>query len=126
MEYQVELPNHDFVVAHQHKLIPSVTGDVKIVKTRDLANDAITYSGATYIGIRSEKHLGSATFTHLQGMKRVRSLFEFKDSFQYDRNEPKNVMIVSVDRGPDEDPRYKSTINCAIGYSVDNNLESFS
>ena len=55
MEYQVTLPDHDFVVALQHKLISSVIGDVEVVKSRHLTNDVITYSGATYIGIRSGK-----------------------------------------------------------------------
>ena len=35
------------------KLIPFVIDDVKFVKSKDLTNDAVTYSGATYIGIRS-------------------------------------------------------------------------
>ena len=47
MEYQVKLPDHDFVLAAKHKLIPSVIGDMKVVKSKDLTNDAMTYSGAT-------------------------------------------------------------------------------
>ena len=56
MEYQVTLPNHDFVVAPKHKLIPSVIGDLNLVKGKDLANNTVTYSGATYIGIKSARH----------------------------------------------------------------------
>lgn len=56
MEYQVILPDHDIVVASQHKLIPLVTGDMMVLKSRDLTNDAVTYSAATYIGIRSAEH----------------------------------------------------------------------
>ena len=51
MEYQVTLPDHDFVVAPKHKLTPSVIDDMKLVKSKDLTNDPVTYSGATYIGI---------------------------------------------------------------------------
>ena len=40
MEYQVALPNHDFVVIPKHKFIPSVIGDMKLVKSKDLTNDA--------------------------------------------------------------------------------------
>ena len=50
---QVTLPDHDFVVAPKQKLIPSIIDDVKFVKSKDLTNDAVTYSGVTYIGIRS-------------------------------------------------------------------------
>ena len=32
MEYQVTLLDHDFVVGSKHKLIPSVIGDMKVVK----------------------------------------------------------------------------------------------
>ena len=53
MEYQVTLPNHDFVVAPKPKLTSSVIGDMKLVKSKDLTNDVVTYSGATYIGIKT-------------------------------------------------------------------------
>ena len=125
MEYQVTLPDHDFVVAPKHKLIPSVIGDMKLVKSKDLTNDAVTYSGATYIGIRSAKHSASSAFAHLQDMMRVRSLPEFATSFQTDRHKEKKVMIVTVDGGPDENPRYGKTINCSIKYFVENGLDAF-
>ena len=56
MEYQVTLPDHDFVVAPKHKLIPFVIADMRLVKSKDLTNDAVTYLGAIYKGIRSAKH----------------------------------------------------------------------
>ena len=34
-------------------------------------------------------------------------------------------MIVTVDGGPDENPRYEKTINCSIKYFVENSLEAF-
>ena len=36
MEYQVTLLDHDFVVGSRHKLIPSVAGDMKVVKSKHL------------------------------------------------------------------------------------------
>ena len=59
MEYQVTFPDHDFVVGSKHKLIPSVISDMKVVKGKDLTNDAASYSSSTYIAIRSAKHSGS-------------------------------------------------------------------
>ena len=56
------MPDHDSVVARKHKLIPSVMGDVKLVKIKDLKNDAVTHARATYIGIRSAKHSASSAF----------------------------------------------------------------
>ena len=48
-------------------------------------------------------------------MKRIRSLPEFETSFNNDEG-GKPVMIVTVDGGPDENPRYKKTMVCAIDY----------
>ena len=104
MEYQVTLPDHDFVVGSRHKLIPSVVGDMKVVKSKHLTNDGVTYSGPTYIAIRSAKHSGSSAFDHLQDMNRARYLPEFTESFQNQQSKEKKVMIVTVDGGPDENP----------------------
>ena len=92
-EYQVTLPDHDFVVGSKHKLIPSFIGDMKVVKSKDLTNDAVSYFGPTCIPIRSAK----------------RSLPEFTESFQNQHSREKKVMIVTVDGGPDENPRYSNT-----------------
>ena len=119
------MPDHDFVVAPKHRLIPSVIGDMKLVKSKDLANDTVTYSAATYIGIRSAKHSASYAFAYFQDTMRVRSLSEFATSFQTDRHKEKEVMIVTVDGGPNENPRYEKTINCSIKYFVENGLDAF-
>ena len=52
MEYKVILPDYDYVVASQHKLIPSVIGDMQ-VRENDFSGDAVTYSGPTYCTIRN-------------------------------------------------------------------------
>lgn len=122
MEYKVRLPDHDFVVARLHKLIPSVIGDMKI-KPQTLSSDAVTYSGSTYVAIRSAKHSGSSALHHLQDMKRIRSLPEFESSFT-NGDGIKPVMIVTVDGGPDENPRYKKTLYCAIDYFCSFDLDA--
>ena len=86
MDYQVTLSDHDFAVVPKYKLIPSVIGDTKLVKSKDLKNDTVTYSGATYIGIRRAKHSASSAFAPFQDMMRVCSLPEFAMSFQTDRH----------------------------------------
>jgi len=53
LEYKVTLPDHDFVVASRHKLIPSVYAGI-VIKPNGLGKpEAVTYSGPTYIAIRS-------------------------------------------------------------------------
>ena len=86
MKCQVTLPDHDFFVAPKHKLMSSIIGDMKLIKSKDLTNDGVTYPGAVYIGIRSAKHSPSSAFTHLT---RARSLLEFSTSFQIEGHEEK-------------------------------------
>ena len=115
LEYKVQLPDHDYVIAKQHKLVPSVIGDMQI-KGKTFAPEAVIYSGPTYIAVRSAKHLGSSAYNHLVDMKRVRVLPEFEKSFKNSIGEDKSVFIVTVDGGPDENPCYAKTIACAIDY----------
>ena len=58
MKYQVTLPDQDFVVGSKIKLIPPVIGDMKVVKSKVLTDEAVNYSGHTKIAIRSAKHSG--------------------------------------------------------------------
>ena len=58
-------------------------------------------------------------------MKRIRSLDIFNDSFNNDTVASKPVMIVTVDGGPDEHPRYAKTIECAINYFSSQGLDRF-
>ena len=50
MEYKVILPDHDYVVALQHKLIPSVIGYTQ-VRENDFSGDTVTYFGPTFCAI---------------------------------------------------------------------------
>ena len=77
MEYQVTLLDYEFIVAPKRKLIPSFIGDMKLAKSKDLTNNAVTYSGATYTGIMSATNSASSTFSHFQDMMKVCSLPEF-------------------------------------------------
>ena len=58
-------------------------------------------------------------------MMMVHSLPEFTTSFQTDRHEEKKSMIVTIDGGPDENPRYEKAKNCLIKYFVENGINAF-
>ena len=58
-------------------------------------------------------------------MNRARSLSEFTESFQNQHSREKKVMIVTVDGGPDENRRYSNTINFAIEYFCEHNLDAY-
>jgi hypothetical protein len=99
MEYRVQLPDHDFVVAPRHKLIPSVYAAAKIDE------NGVTYSGPTYIAIRSGKHDSSTASTHAHDFDSLFDLNEFRDVIKTEDGLMKPIVIISVDGGPDENPR---------------------
>ena len=59
VDYKVSLPDHDWVVAGGHKLIPSVYAGIEIKPAEISCHNAVRYSGPTYIAIRSGKHSSS-------------------------------------------------------------------
>lgn len=104
VQFRVKLPDHDWVVAEKHKLIPSVYAGI-IVKDNCLGSpEAVTYSGPTYVAIRSGKHSSSTAATHAQDFERLLELQEFDCILKYN-NKIKPILIVFVDGGPDENPR---------------------
>ena len=115
VEYRVSLPDHDWVVASKHKLIPSVYAAIQI-KQNGIGNpESVTYSGPTYVAIRSGKHASSSALAHGLDFQKLLQLPEF-DTFTksgIDRS-IKPVIIFTVDGGPDENPRYQKVIQVAI------------
>ena len=103
---------------------PSVIGGMGI-RGKTFSPDDVTYSGPSYSGIRSAKHSGSSAYHHLQDIKRRRSLEIFDESFNNEIGETKPVMIDTVYGGPDENPRYSKTIECAIDYFTTYDLDAF-
>lgn len=79
MEYRVTPPDHDWVVAPSHKLIPSVYAGIHISDGKIGDLKTISYSGPTYIVIRSAKHSSSTAATHAFDFDKLLDL----DSFKY-------------------------------------------
>lgn len=123
MEYKIRLSDHDFVVAPRHKLVPSVIAAIEI-KKNSIGKQGVTYSGPTYVGIRSAKHSSSSAKSHLQDMSRINTLPEFKEYLYTPDGLHKPVMINTVDGGPDENPRYPKVIACAVEYFITHNLDA--
>lgn len=114
VEYRVSLPDHDWVVAARHKLIPSVYAGC-IIKPNDMGRaEAVTYSGPTYVAIRSGKHSSSTASTHAVDFEKVTTLDNFKDIMRDEDGRLKPVVLISSDGGPDENPRYPKIIAQAI------------
>lgn len=112
MEYRIKLPDHDFVVAAGHKLIPSVIAGLEV--SVDKLDNAVSYSGPTFIAIRSGKHDSSVAGTHAADLRYLYDTVQsFKNLLYRQDGTVKPVLMVFVDGGPDENPRYKETIKAA-------------
>ena len=112
VEYRVRLPDHDWVIANKHKLIPSVYAAVKIKSKMMGQPEAVGYSGPTYIAIRSCKHSLSTSETHAVDLDRLFELDAFK------------VVIITTDGGPDENLRFPKVISQAIKFFKKYNLDA--
>ena len=58
-------------------------------------------------------------------MKLIQSLATFDGSFNNYNGESKPFMIVTVDGGPDENPRYTKTVEFRINYFTTQDLDAF-
>lgn len=76
LEYRVQLPDHDWVVAERHKFIPSDYGAITIPDGGMGDPEIIGYSGPTYVAIRSGKHASSTAYSHALDIHRIMSIKE--------------------------------------------------
>ncbi|CAF4327668.1 unnamed protein product, partial [Rotaria magnacalcarata] len=105
LDYRISLPDHDWIVAPRHQLIPSVYAACLLSNDGDLG-----YSGPTYIAIRSARHEISTADTHAADFDRLVCLKEFETVARNEKGEVKPIVIVNVDGGPDENPRFPKTL----------------
>ncbi|GBP53742.1 Probable ATP-dependent RNA helicase DDX27 [Eumeta japonica] len=85
---------------------------------------AVGYSGPTYIAIRSGKHSSSTANTHAQDFETLLKLEEFRPLAKTDHGLVKPVVIMTVDGGPDENPRYQKVIGFAIQHFKRHDLDA--
>ena len=124
MEYGVRLPDHDFVKAPKHKLIPSVYAACHMKSPSSKKDAEITYSGPMYISIRSLKHESSTAYTHGSDFDTILSLDAFKDE-AFIEGQVKPIILAFVDGGPDENPRYPKVQEVAIDHFKKYNLDAY-
>lgn len=123
VEYKVTLPDHDWVVANKHKLIPSVYAGIEIKPNGLGKPEAVGYSGPTYIAVRSGKHSSSTAYSHGLDFERLLTLESFEVLLKFD-GFVKPVLIFIVDGGPDENPRYQKVIQTAVHHFMEHNLDA--
>lgn len=123
LDYKVSLPDHDFVVANQHKLIPSVYAGCSIKKNAMGKPEAVTYSGPTFIAIRSGKHSASTASSHAEDFRTLIEQESFKEIFRNEFGNVKPIIMISSDGGPDENPRFPKVISNAINHFHEYDLD---
>ncbi|KAJ6639792.1 hypothetical protein Bhyg_12539 [Pseudolycoriella hygida] len=85
--------------------------------------DAVGCSGPTYIAIRSGKHASSTAFSHSTDIEKLMEMPHF-DKIAKCNGIVKPVFIITVDDGPDENPRYEKVIKTGIHHFVEFNLDA--
>ncbi|GBP20877.1 hypothetical protein EVAR_80696_1 [Eumeta japonica] len=124
VEYKVSLPDHDFVIASRHKLIPSMYALCEVKPNEMGRPEAVSYSGPTYIAIRSGKHSSSTATSHAQDLDTLLTIESFSKFIKNIDSKVKPVLIISSDGGPDENPRYRKVIAHAIDHFKQYDLDA--
>lgn len=125
VEYKVTLPDHDWVIAARHKLIPSVYAGIHINSNGLGKKEAVGYSGPTYIGIRSGKHASSTAFSHALDFEKLLNVKEFDEITKTGIDRVvKPIFVFTVDGGPDENPRYQKVIKAAVHHFSRHDLDA--
>ncbi|CAG8550095.1 7005_t:CDS:2 [Dentiscutata heterogama] len=123
LEYRVELPDHDWVVAERHKLIPSVYAVLDVQEGKYGQAEAVTYSGPTFIRIRSGKHDSSTAYSHGKDFDDL-MVEEKLNNFTTTDGQPKPVVVMISDGGPDENPRYRKTVQMMVDHFTKYDLDT--
>jgi hypothetical protein len=119
LDYLISLLDHDRTVASRHQLTPSVYATCLLSEDRDLG-----YSGSTYVAIRSAKHNQSNAESHATDFDRLVNLVEFEKVACSESGQVKPIVICTVDRDPDENPRFPKTFVASIRKFKKYNLDA--
>lgn len=96
-----------------------------VIKQAEIGSrSAVTYSGLTYIAVRSGKHSSSSALSHANDFTRLVNLSEFAGITKTNAGHVKPVLMMTVDGGPDENPRYDKVIRVAIHHFLEHDLDA--
>ncbi|CAG8719325.1 3843_t:CDS:2, partial [Ambispora leptoticha] len=113
LEYRVELPDHDWIVAERHKLIPSVYAILDVQEGKYGRAEAVIYSGPTFIRIHSGKYDSNTAYSHGKDFNDLMNE-EKLHSYTITNEQPKPVVVLLSDGGLNENPRYRKMVQMMI------------
>ena len=108
--------------ATKHKLVLSVYTGCEIRSRSAWADPEISYSGPTYVAIRSRKHDSSTAYLHGKDFNHVMEMKEFQELIKVN-DVTKPVAIILCDGGPDENPRFPKTLDVSIQHFKEFNFD---
>ena len=100
----VTLPDHDFPIGMQQKLIPSVYLLINPSDTNDTFRN-----GQLSIFIRPQYQIGTSSTSHMNDLNSLIQDNRFDEILKVD-GQIKPIWILLVDGGPDENPRHMKNI----------------
>ena len=115
MEYPVTLPDHTFVVASKHKLIPS------IYVSMEIKDDGLTYSGPTHAPIRSLKHDKSDAVAGFDDLNFILGLDSFGPFLKQENGDLIPIWVFT--RDGHGGPRFPRTRQALIKFFKENDID---
>ncbi|CAG8795550.1 18813_t:CDS:2, partial [Dentiscutata erythropus] len=106
-----------------HKLIPSVYAVLDIQEGKYRQAEAITYSGPTFIRICSGKHDSSTAYSHGKDFDNL-MVEEKLHNFTTTDSQPKPVVVMINDSGPDENSHYRKTVQMIVNQFIKYDLDT--
>ena len=100
VNFKVRLPDHNFPVGDRHSIIPSAHGVCTL-----LPSGKVSYTGETFISLRSGKHDSSTAYSHAYDLNKL---------FENGSIPKKPLLILETDGAADEAPRSPKTLATAI------------
>ena len=101
---------------NQLNISSCVFAECEIRSTSKYSEQEISYSGPTFISVRSGKHDSSAAYTHGYDFRACVEMEEFNRGLKVN-DKLKPIAFLFVDGGPDENPRYPKTSDVCIQHS---------
>ena len=117
-KYQVQLPDHDFVIATKHKLTPTVIGLREIKDTPIADRKAVGYSGPTFVQVKSLKHTRSNASVHIEALDEV---LKSEEMCRMADGSTKPIPILT--RDGHDGPKFPSTRNTLFNIFKEHDLD---
>ena len=103
--------------------LPQLYAGIEIEPNAVGMRQAVSYSGPTYIAIRSAKHSSTTASSHAKGLDKLLSLDDFKPLAYGLDGKVKPILVLSVDGRPDENPRYREVIAHSVSHFLTYDLD---